>query len=139
MPAALLAPLAVADGSLVVRTDVCGAVSYFQRLRFPQRKRVDRSRGPVAAGFAMTIPHRGRLNRHLELDLAAKAAAFVNFSVAHDPPPDRVMGPGFYLCYQWQVLFVSSIVRIQQESDSIDGHARATAFPSRGTSWSVCG
>src|SRR6202165_1499796 len=87
MPAALLAPLAVADGSLVVRTDGRGAVSYFQRLRFPQRKRVDGSRGPVAAGFAMTISHRGRLTRHLELNLPAKAAAFVNFSIAHDPLP----------------------------------------------------
>src|SRR3981081_521527 len=91
MSAALLAPLAVAEGSLVVRTDVCGAVSYFQRLRLPQRKRVDRSRGPLAAGFAMTIPHRGRLTRHLELDLAAKAATFVNFSIAHAPTPRSLL------------------------------------------------
>src|SRR3984893_3892628 len=87
MPAALRAPLAKADGSFVVSTNARGTVSYFQRLGFPQGKRVDRSCGPVAAGFAMAVPHRGRLTRHLELNLAAKAAAFVNFFIAHGPLP----------------------------------------------------
>src|ERR1700692_1058141 len=96
MPAALFAPLAKADGSLVVSTDARGTVSYFQRLRLPQRKRVDGSRGPVAAGFAMAVSHCGRLTRPLELHLAPKAAAFVIFSIAHGPLSSVVMGPGFY-------------------------------------------
>jgi hypothetical protein len=33
----------------------------------------------------MTVPHRDRLSGHLDLHLAAKAAAFVDFFIAHDP------------------------------------------------------
>src|ERR1700730_7017877 len=96
MPAALFAPLAKADGSFVVSTDARGTVSYFQRFGFPQRKRVDRSCGPVAAGFAMAVSHRGRLTRPLELHLAAKAAAFVNFSITHGPLSSVATGLGLY-------------------------------------------
>ena len=42
---------------------------------------------PASARLTMAIAHRGWLTADRELNRAAKAAAFVGFSVTHDAPP----------------------------------------------------
>src|SRR6185437_22684 len=83
MTAALRAPLAVADGCLVVGADARGAPGYVQCLRLPQREGIDRASRPVSARLAVTVPHARGLSGDLELDLAAETAAGVGVGSAH--------------------------------------------------------
>src|SRR5579859_1455554 len=85
MPTAMLAPLAIADRRLVVSADASGTARYPECLRLPQCKRVNWSCRPLAARFAVTVPHRHRLARDLKLHLATKAAACVDLFIAHGP------------------------------------------------------
>src|SRR6185295_282041 len=81
MPAALLAPLAIAPRRLVVGADALGPARDPQRFGLPEREGVDRSRRPGAAGFAVAIAHRRGRARDGEVDGAAEAAPFVGGSM----------------------------------------------------------
>src|SRR5579863_6033362 len=87
MTAAFLAPLAEADGSLVIRANAAGAVGHFQRLRVPECEGIDRTCRPVAARLTMTVTHSGRLAGNFELHFAAKTAALINLFATHIASP----------------------------------------------------
>src|SRR6266702_2149692 len=84
VPAAGLAPFAVAHRGLVVGADVIRAARDPHVLRVPQGEGVDRAGGPTPARAAMAITHAGRLARHGELDGAAEAAALIGLRIAHE-------------------------------------------------------
>src|SRR6266702_3092106 len=84
VPAAGLAPFAVAHRALVVGADVVRAARDPHVLRIPQGEGVDRAGGPTPARAAMAITHAGRLARHGELDGAAEAAALIGLRIAHE-------------------------------------------------------
>jgi hypothetical protein len=72
MPTAFLAELAVAGFSFLEMSEMLLAPDDFYILRLPQRKRVDRARGPGSARFAMAIAHSFRRPLNLNLDGSAK-------------------------------------------------------------------
>src|SRR5439155_13172769 len=78
MPAALLAPLAIADGRLVVSTNARPTVRDSQCLRFPQCKGVYRSCRPVAARFAVAVTHGSWRAATLKLTIPQKQHYRVN-------------------------------------------------------------
>src|SRR5690349_2564468 len=83
MPAACLAPLALASRRLGKAADVVRATRDVQRLRLPERESINRPGGPRPTRLAMAVAHRRRLARDGELHRAAEAAPFVRLVVAH--------------------------------------------------------
>src|SRR5436853_7514391 len=77
VPAARLAPLAIARGRLVERTYAFRALRHLNRIRFPQRERIHRRRRPLAAGVAVAITHGDGRSGRLEAHGAAETASFV--------------------------------------------------------------
>src|SRR5258706_12800805 len=84
MAAALRAPLAIADGRLVIGADARRAVRHFESLGFPQREGIDRAGRPVPAGIAVAVAHRYRFARDLEPHFAAKTRARIHLFTDHD-------------------------------------------------------
>src|SRR6185369_8931374 len=80
VPAALLAPLAIAPRRLVESADAVGPARDPHRFGLPEREGVDRPRRPGAAGVAVAVAHRRRRARDGEVDGAAEAAPFVGGS-----------------------------------------------------------
>src|SRR4029078_1751757 len=83
MPAALLAPLALAFRCLGEDTNLFGTLRHLDGLRLPERKRVDRPCRPRAAGLAVAVAHRRRLARHPELHPTTETSTFVRLFVGH--------------------------------------------------------
>src|SRR5215813_3305630 len=84
---ARLAPLAITARRLVVSADVIRSPDDLHRLGLPEREGIDGTRRPVPARLAMAVSHYCRLATDRELNCAAKTAALVGLSVAHDAAP----------------------------------------------------
>src|SRR5438034_1390900 len=83
MPAAELAPLAIARFGLVIRADVFRATGDTYGVGLPKREGIHRARGPASTRVAMAVAHGDGLSAHGELDGSAKTRSAVVVSVSH--------------------------------------------------------
>src|SRR5438093_10642863 len=83
MPAAELAPLAIARFGLVIRADVFRATGDAYGVGLPKRKGIHGARGPASARVAVAVAHGDRLSGHGELDGSAKTRNAVVVFVSH--------------------------------------------------------
>src|SRR5438552_9316642 len=83
MPAAGLAPLALAVRRLGERSDLVRAARDAQGVGLPEREGIHRAGRPLAARLAMAVAHGRRLAAHRELHGTAEAAAVVGLVFCH--------------------------------------------------------
>src|SRR6266545_2468466 len=83
VPAAELAPLAIATCGLIIRADVFRTTGDTYGVRLPKREGIHRARGPASTRVAVAIAHGHGLSADCELDGPAKTRSAVVVSSSH--------------------------------------------------------